>query len=70
VELPRIRSESPAFDLHHPEVALLEFEENARLNVGDQHADAPPADGREEHLRDQVDGASPPGERRNEEGRE
>ncbi len=22
--LPRIRSESPAFDLHHPEIALLE----------------------------------------------
>jgi cytochrome c oxidase subunit I len=24
-QLPRIRSESPAFDLHHPEVALLEY---------------------------------------------
>jgi cytochrome c oxidase subunit 1 len=27
VTLPRIRSESPAFDLHHPEVAALEIEE-------------------------------------------
>jgi cytochrome c oxidase subunit I len=26
--LPRIRSESPAFDLHHPEVALSEYEAN------------------------------------------
>lgn len=24
--LPRIRSESPAFDLHHPEIAALEAE--------------------------------------------
>jgi cytochrome c oxidase subunit 1 len=24
VSLPRIRSESPAFDLHHPEIAALE----------------------------------------------
>ncbi|GAB3767508.1 aa3-type cytochrome oxidase subunit I [Microlunatus parietis] len=29
VSLPRIRSESPAFDLHHPELALEEYEENA-----------------------------------------
>ncbi|HEU5427051.1 MAG TPA: cytochrome c oxidase subunit I [Actinocrinis sp.] len=28
--LPRIRSESPAFDLHHPEVALLEIERGER----------------------------------------
>jgi cytochrome c oxidase subunit I len=26
--LPRIRSESPAFDLHHPEVALVEYDAN------------------------------------------
>ncbi len=26
--LPRIRSESPAFDLHHPEIALLELADN------------------------------------------
>jgi cytochrome c oxidase subunit 1 len=28
--LPRVRSESPAFDLHHPEVALLEIENGDR----------------------------------------
>ncbi|MBS2966269.1 cytochrome c oxidase subunit I [Actinocrinis puniceicyclus] len=38
--LPRIRSESPAFDLHHPEVALLEIERGER-------ARAKPAAGRE-----------------------
>ncbi|MGW4815122.1 cytochrome ubiquinol oxidase subunit I, partial [Kitasatospora cineracea] len=26
--LPRIRSESPAFDLHHPEIAALDYLEN------------------------------------------
>jgi cytochrome c oxidase subunit 1 len=26
--LPRIRSESPAFDLHHPEIALAEYADN------------------------------------------
>jgi cytochrome c oxidase subunit 1 len=26
--LPRIRSESPAFDLHHPEIAALELQHN------------------------------------------
>jgi cytochrome c oxidase subunit 1 len=28
--LPRVRSESPAFDLHHPEVALMEIENGER----------------------------------------
>ena len=32
--LPRIRSESPAFDLHHPEVALAEYPANA-ADAGD-----------------------------------
>ena len=27
--IPRIRSESPAFDLHHPEVAAIELDDNA-----------------------------------------
>jgi cytochrome c oxidase subunit 1 len=31
--LPRIRSESPAFDLHHPEVALLEIERRERARA-------------------------------------
>jgi cytochrome c oxidase subunit 1 len=38
--LPRIRSESPAFDLHHPEVAAAEYADNltpsgALLDAGD-----------------------------------
>jgi cytochrome c oxidase subunit 1 len=28
VTLPRIRSESPAFDLHHPEIAAMELGES------------------------------------------
>ena len=28
VTIPRIRSESPAFDLHHPEIAAIELEDN------------------------------------------
>ncbi|CAM5651239.1 Cytochrome c oxidase subunit 1 OS=Streptomyces antimycoticus OX=68175 GN=ctaD1_3 PE=3 SV=1 [Streptomyces antimycoticus] len=31
--LPRIRSESPAFDLHHPEVASLEQEKDQQLKA-------------------------------------
>jgi cytochrome c oxidase subunit 1 len=50
--IPRIRSESPAFDLHHPEVAALEMAENERLGNGDL-VDAPSVDGRREHLDDQ-----------------
>jgi cytochrome c oxidase subunit 1 len=53
--LPRIRSESPAFDLHHPEIAAIEMEENyAMANSGGGVADAPDVDGREEHLREQM----------------
>ena len=29
-KLPRIRSESPAFDLHHPDIALAEYPDNRR----------------------------------------
>ena len=39
VSIPRIRSESPAFDLHHPEIAALEIAEN-EAGRGDL-ADAP-----------------------------
>jgi hypothetical protein len=28
VSIPRIRSESPAFDLHHPEIAAIEYSED------------------------------------------
>ncbi len=51
--LPRIRSESPAFDLHHPEVAAMELEHN---NGEDEPlADAPEIDGRDEMLGDRLD---------------
>jgi len=52
--LPRIRSESPAFDLHHPEIALLELADNDAERDG-QVADAPETHGREEMLRDRAD---------------
>ena len=45
-ELPRIRSESPAFDLHHPEVAALELDQNAAGRKGGA-VDAPDMAGRE-----------------------
>ncbi|MGH3499778.1 MAG: cbb3-type cytochrome c oxidase subunit I, partial [Nocardioidaceae bacterium] len=46
--LPRIRSESPAFDLHHPEVALLEHD----YDIDDASADAPDVRGRAAVLHD------------------
>ena len=42
--LPRIRSESPAFDLHHPEIALMELHENDAERDGEV-ADAPEVGG-------------------------
>ena len=52
--IPRIRSESPAFDLHHPEVALMELGEN-EAEGEERPPDAPDVDGREEMLRDRID---------------
>ncbi|MEZ5097569.1 MAG: cytochrome c oxidase subunit I [Nocardioides sp.] len=52
--LPRIRSESPAFDLHHPEVAALELEHNHAMASGGV-ADAPPVDGRAEVLEERTE---------------
>jgi cytochrome c oxidase subunit 1 len=49
VTIPRIRSESPAFDLHHPEIAALEYVDNDNLESGGP-ADAPEMQGRKEHL--------------------
>ena len=49
VSIPRIRSESPAFDLHHPEVAALEMEQNEQLGKSDL-VDAPDVEGREEAI--------------------
>ncbi len=62
-ELPRIRSESPAFDLHHPEVALMELGEHDSHNTDRDTADMASQDGREGHLREMVDGAPPQGDR-------
>jgi cytochrome c oxidase subunit I len=47
--IPRIRSESPAFDLHHPEVAALELAENP-AERDDRPSDAPDMEGRREAL--------------------
>jgi cytochrome c oxidase subunit 1 len=66
VSLPRIRSESPAFDLHHPEVALLELEENEPVNQDGEFADTPEVQGRAAHLREQAEGAPPQGRDRGE----
>ena len=49
VTIPRIRSESPAFDLHHPEVAAIELAHNEAAREG-RFADAPDMEGREELL--------------------
>ena len=48
--LPRIRSESPAFDLHHPEIAALDLDQNQAAANGD-FADAPDMRGREDVVR-------------------
>jgi cytochrome c oxidase subunit 1 len=62
VQLPRIRSESPAFDLHHPEIALMELEDNTSVNREGEAADTSEMSGREAHLKQQVEGAPPQGD--------
>jgi cytochrome c oxidase subunit 1 len=54
VSIPRIRSESPAFDLHHPEVAALEMAESEGLREESDLVDAPEVSGRREHLEEQL----------------
>ncbi|HSE10494.1 MAG TPA: cytochrome ubiquinol oxidase subunit I, partial [Nocardioidaceae bacterium] len=54
VTLPRVRSESPAFDLHHPEIAALEMVENEALRHEGDVADAPTVTGRQGHLEQQM----------------
>jgi len=51
VFIPRVRSDSPAFDLHHPQVAAIELAHNEAARKG-RFADAPSMEGREELLRD------------------
>ena len=48
VSIPRIRSESPAFDLHHPEIALLETRDNDELEGDEGVSDAPDMEGARE----------------------
>jgi cytochrome c oxidase subunit I len=55
LEIPRIRSESPAFDLHHPQIAALEMAEHADRSGGRQ-GDAPDMEGREDHVGDRSEG--------------
>ena len=50
--LPRIRSESPAFDKHHPEIAELELLQNPEEGQPGAFADAPDVEGRGEALSD------------------
>jgi len=60
VTIPRIRSESPAFDLHHPEIAALEYADNDELDGEGGVTDAPDMGGRREHLGDGNDGGGAP----------
>ncbi|MGI8576351.1 MAG: aa3-type cytochrome oxidase subunit I [Nocardioidaceae bacterium] len=64
--LPRIRSESPAFDLHHPEIAMAEIAVHPEVADG-KRTDAPDGRGRSEHLQD-IAGGTPPGGRAEEQG--
>ncbi|TCM44522.1 cytochrome c oxidase subunit I [Kribbella sp. VKM Ac-2568] len=53
VTLPRIRSESPAFDLHHPEIALSEYPDSGASK--DNLLDAGEDQGRVDNLRQNED---------------
>ncbi len=52
--LPRIRSEAPAFDVHHPEVVALELVENEGLLDDDTSTDTPEQGGRAGHVAEQL----------------
>ncbi len=54
VSIPRIRSESPAFDLHHPEVAAMEMAENDALGDERDLVDAPTVTGRQQHIEQEL----------------
>jgi cytochrome c oxidase subunit 1 len=74
VRLPRIRSESPAFDLHHPEIAALEMMENEALRHEADSVDAPDVTGRRGHLEQEMgqsieDAARDADKHRDEDGR-
>ena len=59
--IPRIRSESPAFDLHHPEVAAIELDDNTAARDG-KFADAPDMDGRDTLLKERIETETDAGE--------
>ncbi|HHV21229.1 MAG TPA: cytochrome c oxidase subunit I [Propionibacterium sp.] len=54
VSLPRIRSEAPAFDLHHPEIALMEYPANVVTPQG-HLIDAGEDTGRQALLKERAD---------------
>ena len=56
VTIPRIRSESPAFDLHHPEVAAIELEENDGRAPRDGSPTRPTWRAATELLEERIDG--------------
>jgi cytochrome c oxidase subunit 1 len=56
--IPRIRSEAPAFDLHHPEVALSEYEGTSGQLYDESSVDVAEDTGRAEELKRRVDGTS------------
>ena len=57
--IPRIRSESPAFDLHHPEVALAEYDDSGTDgSFDDSGVDAGEDTGRLGELKARVAGTS------------
>ncbi len=62
VTLPRIRSESPAFDLHHPEVAILELATH-EAHADETYVDGPDVEGRKGHLEQQIEQQSDEDER-------
>jgi cytochrome c oxidase subunit 1 len=53
ITLPRIRSESPAFDLHHPDIALMEYPDSGAPR--DNLLDAGEDQGRVENLNEKDD---------------
>jgi cytochrome c oxidase subunit I len=59
LELPRIRSESPAFDLHHPQIAALELAQHD-VHSGDWRGDAPEMTGRHGQVEDRADEGGEP----------
>ncbi|MDQ1617770.1 MAG: cytochrome c oxidase subunit [Actinomycetota bacterium] len=56
--IPRIRSEAPAFDLHHPEIALSEYEGTSGQMYDESSVDVAEDTGRAEELKRRVDGTS------------